>query len=166
MSYCDPLDSAANRAKSLLSYGITSCGCGPSCDPMAERSKIGDARRMAFLNDRIVLTPGFMPKRASEPEDVWVQPAVKRLAELEEECLYGELYKSTLYQLVNAYTILLDAKKVLMYANKLKGPYKAHEEEELLAMHLTEEEIRKSPYWMMGEMRKKMPSVPLLISIA
>lgn len=125
---------------------------------MNERSKIGDARRAAFRNKPVILFPG---RAKSEPKDAWVQPAVKRLAELEEEGLVAvPLYQTTLYQLVNAYTTLMDVKKVLLYANKLKGVYKAQTEKDLPEVHLTEEGIRKSPSYMMGEMLKNVKGMP------
>ncbi|KAF9062588.1 hypothetical protein BDP27DRAFT_1368706 [Rhodocollybia butyracea] len=78
LSYCETLESAANRAKALVPYGIHSCICtdtGLSCfDPAC--SKIGDARRAKFANDIIVLTPPFQNPPPGTPKDAWIQPAL------------------------------------------------------------------------------------------
>ncbi|KAF9062594.1 hypothetical protein BDP27DRAFT_1481940 [Rhodocollybia butyracea] len=167
LSYCDTLNPAADRAKALAPYGIHSCICtdtGLSCfDPA--RSKIGDTRRSKFANDIIVLTPPFEKPPPGTPKDAWVEPALARFRELEEEGQQGtEQFKTTAHQLVNVYAFLQDVEKALFYARKLKGVYEFFEMRELETVYLSETGIRGSHWWKMGDMHKM--GAPMLMSFA
>ncbi|KAF9062595.1 hypothetical protein BDP27DRAFT_1427733 [Rhodocollybia butyracea] len=167
ISYCNKLAPASERATTLAPYEISSCICtdtGLSCfDPA--RSKIGDARRAKFAQDIIALTPPFEKPPPGTPKDAWVQPALRRFRELEEEGLEGtEYYQKTAHQLMNVYTFLQDMEKTLFYAGKLKGVYKFYEKKELDMMYFNEEEIRESPMWTMGNLHKM--GAPVFVSFA
>ncbi|KIK59024.1 hypothetical protein GYMLUDRAFT_86012 [Collybiopsis luxurians FD-317 M1] len=159
IAYCGPLLSAAERAMCLAPYGILHCKCSPSCSDEA-RSKIADERRARFP---ILLIPPADPPKSGEPEDAWVQPAVQRLQELEEEGLEGTFYfTQTSFQLINVYSFLHDVNKALWYANKLKGVWKALEGKDLDAAYSSEEGIKGSYFYSAGETRKK--GMPVKVS--
>ncbi|KAE9401347.1 hypothetical protein BT96DRAFT_992228 [Gymnopus androsaceus JB14] len=162
---CNTLASAAERAKYLAPYGIRSCACGPSCSDPA-RAKISEKRRES-LRKPLTLFP---PPEPTTPRDKWIQPAVKRVQELEEEGLQApELYKRTLHLLVNAYTHLQDVDKALFYAKKLKSVYKAREGVDLPAMYLSKSGLKSSPGYMAAAMQKNFklpPGAPPMLMTA
>ncbi|KIK59023.1 hypothetical protein GYMLUDRAFT_60283 [Collybiopsis luxurians FD-317 M1] len=163
ISYCDNLAPAAERAAHLSPYGIARCKCSPSCSDEA-KSKISDERRARFEHEPITLIPPFdTPMSAAEPEDAWVQPAVRRLQELEDEGLEGtKHYTHTAYQLINSYSFLQNVEKVLLYANKLKGVEKVINKRDLNTMYLSEEGIRGNPIYLAGELTKK--GMPIMMT--
>lgn len=82
-------------------------------------------------------------------------------SELEEEGQEGtEQYMKATRQLVNVYTFLQDVEKTLFYARKLKGVYKFYAGREL--DDLSEEVIRESSCWMMGDLHSM--GVPVSVS--
>ncbi|KAE9386381.1 hypothetical protein BT96DRAFT_1026255 [Gymnopus androsaceus JB14] len=148
ISYCRILDSAAERAKALAPYGIDPCLCSLACSDFV-KSNISDERRARF-KDPLKLSP--KPPEPGEPPNAWVQLALTRLQELEEENLQAAReYRRTLVQLIHIRVFLLDVQKVLYFARKLKAVYKVKDEEEMPEMYTSGEGIERHPYWMMGE---------------
>ncbi|KAJ3784050.1 hypothetical protein GGU10DRAFT_294936 [Lentinula aff. detonsa] len=166
IQYCDLLESVAERANDLAPYGITSCNCTPFCSDPA-MIKISDERRARFQIPVVLMPPSVKPK-ADEPKDAWVQPALTRLLELEEEGLQSlDEYRRTLHQLLNIYTYLQDVEKVLMYAQKLRGTLKAlGRSKDLDKGYLSVEGIKSSTFWNMADMAKMMPMSAMMMTFA
>ncbi|KAJ4000223.1 hypothetical protein F5050DRAFT_1804315 [Lentinula boryana] len=164
INYCSVLDSAAERAQSLAPYGILSCTCSPSCSDPA-LAKISDERRARFKIP-IVLHP---PAGRSRAGATWVQPALTRLRELEEENLQAaDEYRRTLHQLVNIYCFLQDVDKVLFYAHKLDAVCRAMDRSKEVDRNLlTRQGVKHTAGWQTGMLNNmQMPGMPMALMMA
>ncbi|KIK71653.1 hypothetical protein GYMLUDRAFT_254778 [Collybiopsis luxurians FD-317 M1] len=104
-----------------------------------------------------------MPLPPGQPRDSWIEVFVERLQELEEEQLEASReYKRTLFQLVKGNAYLQNVGQVLLFANRLKNLYKAWESEDLNVMYLSEEGIKSTPAYLMGEMSRLGLPMPVM----
>ncbi|KAF9078723.1 hypothetical protein BDP27DRAFT_1412669 [Rhodocollybia butyracea] len=152
LKYCNIMAPAAERAAALDRYGINPCACSVSCSDPA-RAKIADERR-ARLKTRSMLVP---PSTPEDPEDAWVQPAVKQLRELEEEGLQAsDEYYHALGGLLVPYLFLQNVDKVLFYAKKLEALSKARDNlKNFEPLYLSREGMKTTESWkVVGRMPK------------
>ncbi|KAF9062765.1 hypothetical protein BDP27DRAFT_274165 [Rhodocollybia butyracea] len=129
ISYHATLQSFADRAKALTEYSIKPCMCGPACDPDPARIRAGDARRASIMR-QIFMTKAvpLWHLRSLEhgTQKTILEDCVKRLKEMEEECLedangYGDLLR----YVVEGYAYLGKREEVLKYAKKLERACRA-----------------------------------------
>ncbi|KAG7443372.1 SET domain-containing protein [Guyanagaster necrorhizus] len=110
-AYCGILDPAATRQTDLAPYDFK-CRCAACLDPSKS-----DVRRGGFSRSPVLIPP-FIGKGKGKGD--WLDPALKLLAEMEEEGVQASLfYKTTLQQLVHACIYMGDKDRVLLYGRKL-----------------------------------------------
>ncbi|KAK0207347.1 hypothetical protein IW262DRAFT_1282168 [Armillaria fumosa] len=119
-TYCGILNPAAERQTDLAPYDFR-CTCAACSDPSKS-----DVKRQGFSRRPVLVSP-FVGKGKAKGD--WLDPALKMLAEMEEEGVQASLYyKVTLYQLVMACVYMADKDKALMYGRKLAAISRARGE--------------------------------------
>ncbi|KAK0184995.1 hypothetical protein F5146DRAFT_1144649 [Armillaria mellea] len=137
-AYCAILNPSAKRQSDLAAYGFR-CTCTGCLDPLKS-----DVKREGFSRRPVLVSP-FVGKGKTKGN--WLDPALKMLAEMEEEGVRESLYyKATLYQLVMACVYMADRDKALMYGRKLAAISRARGES-MDGTFTSVKKLKRLPQW-------------------
>ena len=133
LTYIDTVATCEERKAQLRKHNIE-CKC-PACLNHA----VSDIRRKGFREHPAINAP--IVRDPDEALDAWIQPALNRLAEMEEEGVEADTaYGNTLLQIVKGYAVIGDERAV-MYGKKLYAFQRASRKEDAedgLFLELTE----------------------------
>ena len=133
VNYVEIINPYEERKTALRPFSIE-CKC-PAC----LNHEVSDARRKIFREHARIKAP--VVRDPDDALDTWIQPALKRLEEMEEEGVQASVhYGRTLYQILKGYAVIGDQRAV-DYGRKLYSyqcAYRQEDSEDGLFKALTE----------------------------